>query len=173
LVPVEIDQIECTRACGHRAPDLHVPRRRQEIALTEGRVQSRANVKRLASEAIQAEALVVPKAAHFRADKHIRHDLHCKGGCDAERGIAESLSGGAYARLRGLVAEVERGEQPTRYQLAIGKRAKRRALLVGRRPARVVGETPVRLDAYRQAERRVLAIEQAVSRVEGNRLQSS
>src|SRR6516165_8275428 len=58
-------------------------------------------------------------------------------------------------------------------RLAIGEQTKCSALLVGRRPAHLVRETPMGLDAQRQPERRALAIEQAVSRVERDGLQGS
>src|SRR5262249_27382994 len=77
----------------------------------------------------------------------------------------------AQPRLLRLVDDVQRGEQAAWYQLAIGKQPKFGALLVGGRPPRLIRETPTGLDAQRQPERRALAIEQAVSRVERDGLQ--
>src|SRR5262249_45605579 len=77
----------------------------------------------------------------------------------------------AQPRLLRLVDDVQRGKQAAWYQLAIGKQPKFSALLVGRRSARLVRETPMGLDAQRQPERRALAIQQAGSRVERDGLQ--
>src|SRR5262249_56097934 len=70
-----------------------------------------------------------------------------------------------------LVADIESREQTGGYQFVVGKHAKIRTVLVARRPAHLVRETPTGLDAQRQPERRVLALEQAVSRVERDGLQ--
>src|SRR5262249_7254855 len=90
---------------------------------------------------------------------------------DAKRRFAEGFSGRVYARLRGLVAEVDCGEQSARDQFAIGKHAKLGTLLVRRRAGHVVYKTPMWLDAQRQPERRVSTIEEPISRVERYRLQ--
>src|SRR5204863_809392 len=67
LVPLEIDEIEHARASGHPAPDLNAPRRRHEVALAEGRIKGRADIKRLPGEAVESEPVVVPKIAHLHA----------------------------------------------------------------------------------------------------------
>src|SRR5262245_43469560 len=76
LVPLEIDEIERARASRYRAPDLHVPRRRDKISFAEGRVEGWADIERLSRETVEAEPLVMTKAARFRADKDVRHHLH-------------------------------------------------------------------------------------------------
>src|SRR5262245_24694942 len=170
-VPLEIDEIERARASGDRTPDLHVPRRRDKISFAEGRVEGRADIERLPCEIVEAEPLVVTKAARFRAHKDVRHHLHRERRADPERRFAQGLAGPAQPRLRRLVADIERREQTAGYQFAVGKHAKIGAVLVARRPAHLVRKTPTGLDAQRQPERRVLALEQTVSRVERDGLQ--
>src|SRR5262249_32224439 len=170
-VPLEIDEIERARASGHRAPDLHVPRRRDKISFAEGRVEGWADIERLSREIVEAEPLVVTKAARFRADEDAGHHLHCQRRADPERRFAQRLARPAQPRLFRLVADIERGEQTARYQFAVGKHANIGAVLVARRSAHLVGETSTGLDAQRQPERRVLALEQAESRVERDGLQ--
>src|SRR5436190_16911653 len=75
LVPLGIDEIERARASGHRAPDLNAPRRRHEIALAEGRIKGRADIKRLPGEAVEREPLVVPKIARSTPAPGL--DLQC------------------------------------------------------------------------------------------------
>src|SRR5262249_13202972 len=158
-VPLEIDEIERARASGHRAPDLHVPRRRDKIVFAERRVEGRADIERLSREIVEAEPLVVTKAAHFGADEDARHHLHSERRTDPERRFAQGLSGGAQPRLCRLVADIERGEKTAGYQFAVGKHANISTVLVARRSAHLVRETPTGLDAQRQPERRVLAVE--------------
>src|SRR6202030_3210761 len=67
VVALEIIEIEHARASGHRAPDLNVPRRRDEVSFSERRVERRADVERLPGETVKAEPVVVTKVARFRA----------------------------------------------------------------------------------------------------------
>src|SRR5262245_38251609 len=110
LVPLEIDKIERARACGHGAPDLNAPRRRHEVTLAEGRIKGRADVKRLPSETVEAEPVVVAKIARLRANKDVRHYLHRERRSQPERRFAESLCGPAQACLFRFVAKIDRGE---------------------------------------------------------------
>src|SRR5262249_38234338 len=141
-VPLEIDEIERARASGHRAPDLHVPRRRDKVSFAEGRVEGRADIERLSGEIVEAEPVVVTKAARFRTDKDVRHHLHRERRADPERRFAQGLAGPAQPRLFRLVADIESREQTAGYQFAVGKHAKIRTVLVARRPAHLVRETP-------------------------------
>src|SRR5262245_8506837 len=108
LVPLEIDEIERTRASGYRAPDLHVPRRRDKISFAEGRVEGRADIERLPLKTVEAESLVVTKAAHFRADEDIRHHLHRERRANPERRFAQGLPRPAQPRLCRLRSEERR-----------------------------------------------------------------
>src|SRR5262245_63624608 len=110
LVPLETDEIERARACGHRAPDLHVPRGRHEISSAEGRVECRADIKRLPSETVEAEPVVVAKIARLRTNKDVRHYLHRERRSQPERRFAEGLCGPVQAPLFRLVADIDRGE---------------------------------------------------------------
>src|SRR5262249_28817197 len=109
-VPLEIDEIERARAAGHRAPDLHVPRRRDKISFAEGRVEGRADIERLPCEIVEAEPLVVTKAARFRAYTDVRHPLQRERPANPERRFAQGLSRPAQPRLFRLVEDIERGE---------------------------------------------------------------
>src|SRR6266436_7601460 len=110
VVAFEIVEIERARSSRHRAPDLNVPRGRDEVSFAEGRVESRADVERLPGETIEAEPVVVTKVARFRADKDVRHYLHCERRSNPERGLAQGLPRPAQPRLFRLVADIERGE---------------------------------------------------------------
>src|SRR5262249_48802660 len=66
---------------------------------------------------------------------------------------------------------IERSEYPAGYQFTIHKHAKFGTVLVAALSAHVFHKAPMRLDAERQPDRRVLAIEQTESRVERDRLQ--
>src|SRR5262249_44072446 len=79
LMTLEIGKIERAQASGDRAPDLHVPRCREEISLAKGRVESRADIKGLSREIVEAKPFVMPKAARLRANKDVWHDLHRDG----------------------------------------------------------------------------------------------
>src|SRR5215472_12670238 len=76
LVPLEIVKVEYARRCGHRAPDLNVPRGRDEISFAERRVEGRADIERLPRETVEPEPVVVTKVARFRADENAGHHLH-------------------------------------------------------------------------------------------------
>src|SRR2546430_15109155 len=88
-MPLEIHKIERARGSRHRAPDLHVPCRREEISLAEGRVEGRADVKRLPGETVEAEPIVLPQAASFRAEEHVRHHLHCERPSNPEQRFSQ------------------------------------------------------------------------------------
>src|SRR5262245_26591052 len=109
-VPLEIDEIERARASRHRAPDLHVPRRRDKISFAEGRVEGRANIERLSREIVEAEPLVVTKVAHFCANENVRHHLHRECRSDPERRFAQRLPRPPQPDLFRLVEDIERGE---------------------------------------------------------------
>ena len=109
-MPLEINEIKRPGASCHRAPDLHVPCRREEISLAEGRVQGRADVKRLPGETVEAEPLVVPKAASFRADEDVRRHLHGERRSNPEHRFAQCLCGPPQPRLFRLVVHIERSE---------------------------------------------------------------
>src|ERR1700756_608787 len=109
-VALEIVEIERARSSGHRAPDLDLPRSRDEISFAEGRVESRSDVERLPRETVEAEPVVVTKVARFRADEDVRGYLHSERRSNPERRLAQGLPRPAQPRPFRLVADVERGE---------------------------------------------------------------
>src|SRR6516162_8977356 len=93
VVALEIVEIERARSSRHRAPDLNVPRRRDEMSLAEGRVESRADIERLPGETVEAEPVIVTKVARFRADEDVRHHLHRERRSNPEHRFAQRLAG--------------------------------------------------------------------------------
>src|SRR5262249_14853760 len=160
---VEVRQVEGTRKTASSAGDLKIPSRGEPPSTRKLRVKSGARVQGVAGEVAEDKPVVVSEIARLDAPKQAPPHLGSDSCTGAENRLALDVARAVRPRQLGRVKQVEGGIEPLGDDFLVGEERELGAMPIRGRAARLVHESPMRLEYERQAKRRLVPVEHAVA----------
>jgi hypothetical protein len=162
LMALEISQVERAGSIGGAAGDLKAPGGRNSEFLGEAGIHRRADEQRFAGKGIEADPVIVVHVSRFGANEDALTHLRRDGGREPERRLPLRHAGDP------IIENIAGAKKTIFDEFLVGRDREFAAVIRDRLPARIVNAGPVRFGADGEAERGVVAVEQAISGFEGH-----